>query len=149
MISRFEKFSLDIFSIFKNWNDIAGEEMEKYGIKGVSALYLILLNENADKYTVTELAKTCGRDKAEVSRSLAVFKEKGWLNAGEGNKYRSLLSLSEEGKKVAQSLEKRARIALINAGEGIPLEKIKVMYECLDTISANLKSLSLSGLPNE
>ena len=79
MENRFEHFSLDIFNISRYWNKIATDEMKKYGLRGTHALYLLMLDGYEGGITAARLAGLCQRDKADVSRALADFQNKGIL----------------------------------------------------------------------
>ena len=94
MIERFEHFTLSIFNINRYWNKIATEEMKKYGLRGAYALYLVILAGYGGKITASKLAELCQRDKADVSRALSAFQQKGLLEPYEGAKYRATPVLS-------------------------------------------------------
>ena len=119
--------------------------MDKYGFKGVSGLYLLILNWAKEGMTAANLAKTCGRDKAEVSRSISAFRKNGWLCNNE-EKYRSLLKLSEQGKMIASEIEKRALLALEQAHQGMSEDKLLAMQECLQELSKRLRIMAVEGI---
>lgn len=146
-MNRFEHFSLDIFRISHCWNAIASEEMKVYGLKGISALYLILLYHATEDMTAAKLVKMCSRDKAEISRSLVQFREKGFLNPNDGENYRKVLTLTERGKEAARHLEKRVTRIIESASKGISDQDRNTMYEALDIIAGNLQQVSYEGLP--
>lgn len=145
MVERFESFTLNIMNIYRYWNEIATREMDKYGFKGVSGLYLLMLNWAKEGMTAANLAKTCGRDKAEVSRSISAFRKNGWLCNNE-EKYRSLLKLSEQGKMIASEIEKRALLALEQAHQGMSEDKLLAMQECLQELSKRLRIMAVEGI---
>ena len=95
--------------------------------------------------TAANLAKTCGRDKAEVSRSISAFRKNGWLCNNE-EKYRSLLKLSEQGKMIASEIEKRALLALEQAHQGMSEDKLLAMQECLQELSKRLRIMAVEGI---
>ena len=72
-MDRFETFSLALFSISRCWNKIAGEEMKRFGLKGVHAFYLVTILSHDGVLTAANLCELCGRDKAEVSRSVSAM----------------------------------------------------------------------------
>jgi DNA-binding MarR family transcriptional regulator len=51
--------------------------MKKYGLRGAYALYLMVIGSSDGQITVAKLAELCRRDKADVSRAIASFQEKG------------------------------------------------------------------------
>ena len=150
MQSRFERFSYDIFQIYKYWHKIAAEEMKHYGLKGSSAVYLTAISRCEGGITAAQLGDICGRDKADVSRTMSAMKEKGLVVREEVNKnyYRARLTLTEEGLRAAEHIEKRAGLAVELASKDISEEHRTILYEALEMISLNLQSISEEGLPN-
>lgn len=148
MIQRFERFSYGIFEINRCWHKLAAEEMEKYGLKGPYAVYLIALARSETGITAAQLCELCGRDKADVSRAIRMMEEKG-LVCREGTNYRALLKLTPEGQQAAAHVKKRASLAVEHAGKGFSQEERAIFYQVLDTITVNLQALSRDGLPRE
>lgn len=146
MIDRFERFTLAIFHISRYWNKIATDEMKKYGLRGSYALYLLMIAGYEGDLTAAKLAAVCQRDKADVSRAMAIFQEKGILEPYKGAKYRAILKLTEKGTELAGQINRRAGIALQQAGNGLSEEMRENMYQSLDIIAANMRVISESGL---
>ena len=88
-MSRFEQFTVSIFSITHCWNRIATEEMREHGLKGTYALYLLILDTADEGITAAQLCEITQRDKADVSRAVSLFKEKGLVEAYGKNRYRA------------------------------------------------------------
>ena len=141
-MSRFEQFSVSIFSITHYWNRIATEEMREHGLKGSYALYLLTLYAAQDGITAAQLCEMTQRDKADVSRAVSIFQEKGFVEEYGGNRYRAPIKLTDKGKQVAANIRKKADSALQTAGEGLSEEMRRNMYKALEIISANLKEMS-------
>lgn len=148
MIKRFERFSYGIFEINRCWHKLAAEEMEKYDLKGPYAVYLLTLERSGDGITAAQLCELCARDKADVSRAIRMMEEKG-LVCREGTNYRARLKLTPEGLQAAAHVKKRASVAVEHAGKGFSPEQREVFYQVLDTITANLQTLSRAGLPEK
>ena len=148
MIERFEKFSLAISEISRCWHKIATEEMEKYGLKGIHSIYLTTLLRFPEGLTAAKLCEHCGRDKAEVSRTVTAMESLGLLEKS-GKAYRSRLLLTEKGKHAAEFVRRRAALAVEKAGGELTDEQRAVFYAALETISRNLQSISETGLPRE
>ena len=149
MLERFERFSFAISKISRSWNKIAAEEMEKYSLKGPCALYLLTIYRNNNGITVTKLAETCSRDKADISRAVSLMESKGLVvkeSSGQ-NLYRAKIQLTEKGKAAAESVSARAYLAAETAGEGVSDEHRKIFYEVLEHIANNLQTISIDGLP--
>ncbi len=148
MINRFERFSFAIFEIFRCWHKIASEEMEKYQLKGPHAIYLITMGRYPKGITAAQLGEACGRDKGDVSRSVATLEEKGLLER-EGKHYRALLKLTDTGKAAAKAVNHRAAVAVEHASRGYSREQRENFYQVLEAITQNLTALSRDGLPEK
>ena len=129
LIDRFERFTSAIFTLHHSWNRIATEEMKRHGLKGAYAFYLVTLADADQDITASQLAELCQRDKADVSRAIAVFQEKGILEKQNSGRYRMALRLTQ----VVDVLE--------SAGQGLSGEMRENMYQSLALISENLKKI--------
>jgi len=146
MTDRFERFSIALFNISHYWNRIAAEEMKKHSLKGAYALYLITIYNHSEEITASKLAELCKRDKADVSRAVTSFQNKGIAEPYGPNRYRAPIRLTEYGKDVARQVKDRADLALEAAGRGMDDEMRAHMYQCLDIIAFNMKEISEKGL---
>jgi len=150
MISRFERFSFVITEITRYWHKIAAEEMEKHGLKGPHALYLVTMRRYPDGITATQLAEICSKDKSDVSRSMSLMIKKGLVRKeGEKNRYRAMLKLTDEGNEAASQVEKSAMVAVDMAGRGITAENREIFYASLEKIADNLQMIIDEGLSSE
>ena len=61
-MDRFETFSLALFNMSRYWNRLAAEEMEKYGLKGAHAFYLVTILRHDGDVTASQLCELCGKD---------------------------------------------------------------------------------------
>ncbi len=147
MNNRFEHFSVNIFNIAHYWNILASEEMKKHGLRGGYALYLIILYNSKEELTAARLAELCHRDKADVSRAISVFQEKGILEPYGDSRYRAPLRLTAEGRELSGQINIQAIKVLDIVGMGMSDEVRAHMYEGLDTIALNMKHLAEGGLP--
>ena len=148
MLARYEKFSHLIGEIQKHLNKLYSEQMEKYGLQGAQARYLVILSRYTSGITAARLALVCDRNKADVSRAVSVLEKKGLLKKSEksGN-YRATLVLTETGAAVARDISRVAVNAVEFAGKDIPEDKRAVLYSALETIVANLEIMSENGIP--
>lgn len=146
MVNRFERFSVAISDISRYWHKIAAEEMEKYGLKGTHSIYLTTLHRCPEGVTAARLCELCGRDKAEVSRTVATMEKKGLIRR-QGSSYRALLILTEEGYRAAEHVRSRAALAVELAGKGLTDEQRANFYYALELITNNLQQVSEAGLP--
>jgi DNA-binding MarR family transcriptional regulator len=148
VVDRFEKFTYAISEAYRCWHRIATGAMEEYGLKGSHSIYLTTLDHYPEGLTAVQLGEVCGRDKADVSRSIAKLEEKGLLRK-EGlhqNLYRAKLVLTDEGKALAQKVNEKAKCAVDAGGKGLTEEHREAFYSALDIIVANLQVLSKEGL---
>ncbi len=148
MVSRFERFLVALAGINRSWHKIASNEMEKYGLKGSFAIYLVTMLRYPEGITSAQLGEICGRNKADVSRSISELEAKGLvLRDDNGGRYRAPIKLTDEGKLSAEHVRKQANIAVEIAGIGIPEDRRHLFYETLELISSNLQNLSKNGMP--
>ena len=149
MVGRFERFSSAISEIHKCWHKLAAVEMEKCGLKGPHAFYLVTLYRYEDGLTATQLSDLCGKDKSDVSRTVASMEQHGLITkeGSSNNNYRAKIKLTEAGKTAAEHVRKLAIVAVEMAGGEIPDERRAIFYETLEQIADNLQFISEQGLP--
>ncbi len=145
MIERFERFSTAISEISYHWHKIASDEMEKHGLKGPYAVYFTTLHRYPDGITAAKLAEICSKDKADVSRALALL-QKLDLVKKEGENYRASIKLTEKGRQLAEVINQKAMIAVENGSKGCSEEEREIFYMVLELIRTNLEELSKKGL---
>ena len=150
MLERFAKFSFSIAEIDRCWHKLASEEMAKYDLNSPHAVYLNTLYDAGDSgITAAQLGELCGKNKADVSRMVAILEKKGLVRkvAVGSNMYRAKLLLTEEGKRAAEQVRGRAALAVELAGSGLSPEERETFYKALGLITTNLRKLSREGLP--
>ena len=147
MIDRFELFTNTISEISHYWNRIATVEMEKYGLKGLYALYIVTLYRNPDGITATQLCEISNKDKAEISRAVSMLEKKGLIIREKvtSNSYRALLKLTGEGVSLAEVLCGRVNVIVEGASNGVSREELETFYRVFGTITGNLKAISREG----
>ena len=151
MRNRFARFSLAISEIDRCWHKLASEEMAKYDLNSPHAVYLTALWDYPEGITAARLGELCGKNKADVSRMIAILEMKGLVRkeAVCGNFYRARLLLTAEGKQAAEQVQRRADLAVELAGSGMSDTDREIFYRCLDTITTNLQTLCKEGLPEQ
>lgn len=151
MLERFARFSYAIAEIHRCWHKLAAEELGKYGLNSAHAIYLNTLYNNPDGITAAKLGELTGKNKADVSRMVAILENQGMLEkeaVGE-NMYRALLKLTPQGKEAAKHVQERAALAVELAGAGLSDSDRAIFYRSLEQITANLQMLSRDGLPEK
>ena len=151
MIERFERFSSAFSSVYRYIQKIEREEMEKQGLKGAFAQYLMALHRHPEGMTASQLCEECDMNKAAVSRAIGEMEECGLVaKQSEGDSaYRALLFLTERGSQVVQFVYARGVIAVEKGGEGLSEENRRIFYDALKLIEGNLHRICQSGLPED
>lgn len=140
-MDRFETFSLALFNMSRYWNRLAAEEMEKYGLKGAHAFYLVTVLRYNGEITASQLCDLCGKDKADVSRGVSKLESIGMLQRVGSNPYRAKLQLTQEGIAAAQTVRETAQTIVDRVGGDLTEENRAVFYEVLASVTANLEKL--------
>jgi DNA-binding MarR family transcriptional regulator len=114
------------------------------------AIYLkTLFDAEPEGITAAQLGEICGKDKADVSRMVAILENRGLVRkvAVGKNMYRAKLVLTEAGREAAEHVRSRAAVAVELAGSGLSEEERENFYKALALITENLRKLSKNGLP--
>ena len=145
MIQRFQQFSQVISSIHRHIQSIERSEMEKCGLKGSFAQYLVLLHRHPEGITSSQMCELCVVDKAAVSRAIAEMERKE-LVLREGAAYRAKIKLTRRGREVTEFILGRTARAVELAGQ--PKELRPGLYSNLECIADILQQMSKDGLPD-
>lgn len=148
MVERFEKFTRQISLAYKYIIKIKTFEMSEYGLKGSNVMCLFFLGKNVKGLTATELCEICMEDKAWVSKSLAVLKEKGYVYCEE-KKYKAKYFITDMGKKVFDKISVIINDIVEKAGSGLTGEEREIFYSALDKIVTNLGNITSERLKHE
>lgn len=122
--------------------------MAKYGLRGPHAIYLVTMQRYPEGITAAQLCELCGRDKADISRAVSMMEQKQLITK-EGSHYRTLLKLTPSGDEAAAQVCHAAATAVDLASKGYNDQQRDTFYQVLDTITANLQTISRQGLPTE
>ena len=135
----FENFTVSIMKLNKLVNKIKAYEMREYALKAVHVMCVYYLKENPEGLRFSELVKLTFEDKAAISRALTLLRDKGFVNYDK-NKYNSVISLTDEGLKVAAFIEEKS-VAAVEAGSAVLSDEERVLfYKSLQSIADNLTS---------
>lgn len=148
MNDRFERFSSIIAEISYNLHKAAAKELEKHGLKGPYAIYVLTLYRCEEGMTAAQLCEACNRDKSDVSRAVTLMIKKGLLER-EANTYRSRLRLTELGKSFAKELRATVDMAISLIDKSVSAQERELMYSTLGKISLSLHSISEGGISPE
>jgi len=149
MLHRFEEFSFAISTIYHNIQKIERDEMDKYGLKGPHAQYLVAMTRCPEGVTAAQLSELCDRDKAAVSRALSELEKRGLVirELANDTAYRALLKLTETGSAAARFVCEKATQAVDLAGKGLSEQDRQIFYSVLHRIATNLQAIAAEGLP--
>ena len=149
MLTRFEQFTSAISGIYRSIQKIERDEMEKFGLKGAYAQYLLAMTHHPEGMTAAALCESCDKDKAAISRILSEMEHKGLVarDPGKPSPYRSLVRLTETGKTVARYVQEKATAAVEIAGSVLTDEDRKNLYGILDRLSGKLQDICRDGIP--
>ncbi|MBR6726699.1 MAG: MarR family transcriptional regulator [Clostridia bacterium] len=149
MIKRFEQFSSAFSSIYRYIQKIEREEMEKHGLKGAFAQYLMALHRHPDGMTASQLCEACDMNKAAVSRAIGEMEEAGLVckKSESETSYRAPLFLTERGREIVQFVYERGIAAVSRVGGALSEEERNTFYAVLEIIETNLQKLCQEGLP--
>ena len=129
---------------------IESQGMNKHGLKGPYSVYFTTLFRHPRGLTSAQLTELCGRDKAEVSRTISLLESKGLVTreAVGNSAYRALLRLTQEGFALAEVINQKAALAVEMVSQGLAPENRAIFYETLELITNNLQTLSKQGIPD-
>lgn len=150
MLTRFEQFTSAISAIYRDIQKIERDEMEKYGLRGAFAQYLLVMARHPGGITATNLCEICDKDKAAISRILTEMESKGLVikdSSGTGQ-YKALHRLTELGSAAAQYVREKATTAVEIASDGLSATDRKIMYEAMERIASNIQNICRNGIPN-
>lgn len=147
MLQRFEQFTSAISSVYRDVQKIERDEMEKQGLRGAFAQYLLAIDRYPEGITAAALCEVCDKDKAAVSRIVAEMEARGLVEKEADSQYRAKLRLTEAGREAATFVRKRASVAVELAGADLCDEERKVFYSALERICASLQQISRTGIP--
>lgn len=140
MEERFHTFTVLISNINRFIRKIKTEEMVEFNLKSphVSCLYYLL---KMGSLTAKELCDICQEDKASLSRSIDYLETNGYLvcDSNLKKRYKSPLTLTTEGKKIAEIISQKIDSILNLASTGLDDSDRSILYQSLQLISNNLE----------
>jgi DNA-binding MarR family transcriptional regulator/GNAT superfamily N-acetyltransferase len=100
-----------------------------------------------DQPTATELSNDLGLDAGYLSRMLAGFEKRGWLDKQpcDGDGRQSLLSLTRQGRKVLAPLDARSREEIGELLNGLSAREQSQLIDAMHTIEKLLGAQSAKG----
>ncbi len=150
LLDRYEHFTYSISNISKHIMKIERNEMEKYGLRGSYAQYLVMIADHPEGMTSAGLAELCDKDKAGISRIISEMERKGLVkrDTEQSGNYRAKIMLTDKGREAYDYVCAKAERAVLLAGKGLDEESRKVFYAALAIFEANLRRISHDGIPD-
>ena len=140
---RFMRFSMAMETISKNVQKYKNEEMSSFGLKSMHLMFLYCLGQADDGLTATELSKSCGVDKAFISRMAADLRSVGYIDYAEhaNGHYKKRLQLTAHGREIITDINRRVSVAVEKVTDGISRERLEVFYGVLEQMNTNLSGI--------
>lgn len=141
MRNRFESFAGSVPELNRALQKIKDFEMKRLGLRANHAMCLYYLGRHQDGLTAAQLTSYCKEDKSAISHSLHQLSEKKLIRQvlpEKGRSYRTLIYLTEEGKKLVTKLNERINAALFSGGKGLTEEQREFFYATMEQIAGNL-----------
>lgn len=141
---RFEKFALLIDGVQKCIQKFKNSIAPELGIKSVHVLWIYELFVHPEGLTSAELAVRSNIDPSLISRELASLKRRGYITkeATPGKRtYNARITLTEEGKALAESIYQKALHVQNCANEGVSKKELATFYTVLEKLRDNLENL--------
>lgn len=138
MLQRFEAFVTGVTVCYKYIQRIKTAEMSEFGLKGTHVMCLFFLHHKPEGLTAAQLCQLCAEDKAAISRTIATLQDRGYID-GSDKKYRAPLTLTQEGKAIAEKIDALIEQWVGLGGDGLTADERATFYNTLERISENLR----------
>ena len=153
MIQRFETFQTSIQQIYAQLQRVKTVGMQEFGLQASHVMCLYELDRHEEGMTAAELANACELNKAAISRSVKVLKDKGYVSVSsvlESRSYRAKIILTEAGMQVAARMNEKIVSITQMINNQIGTEELDHLYVILRQISGLLKNASdLPGIAQQ
>ena len=140
-MDKFKEFTGAIIKISRMIFQIKSNEMKEYNLNSISVACLYYLN-NYENLTSKDLVNLCCEDKASISRNLKSLEERSlveFLSTDDKKRYKTIIILTVEGKKIAKIITEKAFEIFATCGKDLTENETKILYKSLDIIVKNLE----------
>ena len=134
----YERFIILIEGVQKEIRKLKLSTAPTLGIKGVHIFWLAHIGASECGMTAAEIAAASMVDRSLISREIEALKRNGYLEMRRGRRY----VLTEEGRRIALEIEKKAKEIQGIVNDGIAEEELDVFYKTLERLSDNFKTIS-------
>lgn len=141
---RFFRFSMAMEAITKKLQKYKNSQVSSYGLHSMHVMFLCSLYRSDNGMTAGELAKSCGVDKAFISRTAGDLRRKGYVAFShcEGKLYKKHMVLTPEGIEVMEKISRVVEETVDKATAGISAEQFEVFYSVMEKLDGNLTSIT-------
>jgi len=140
---RFMRFSIAMETISKNVQKYKNEQLSPFGLKSMHLMFLYCLGQSDCGLTATELSKSCGVDKAFISRMATDLRTMGYIGSAEegSGHYKKRLELTSRGWEIIEDINNRINNAVDKVTTNVSREHLEIFYSVLDQMNGNIHSL--------
>lgn len=146
---RFEQFSSLISGIYRDIQKLKAKWTEPLGMKAVHIFWVYLLKNHPEGLTASELSRHSQSNRSLVSREIQELIDLGYVSAPQTTphrRYGQKLTLTEEGKQVANQISKASLTIQNQVNAGIPEEDLITLYRTLGILMENFHRLAENTL---
>lgn len=142
-LERFETFSAQISSIYRNIQKIKSRYSKEIDIKPVHIFWIYLLSNYPEGLSASELARKSKSNRSLISREINELLEKNYIRPSENKqrKYGEKLVLTDEGEHLAKIIRDVSNSVQNDVSKGIPLEELQIFYSVLTELSKKFEEL--------
>ena len=140
---RFMRFSIAMETISKNVQKYKNEQLSPFGLKSMHLMFLYCLGGAENGLTATELSKSCGVDKAFISRMTTDLRTMGYISSADADDghYKKRLELTERGRNIIGDINVLVDSAVEKVTADVPREHLEIFYEVLEKMNGNINGL--------
>ena len=139
---RFMRFSIAMETISKNVQKYKNEQLSPFGLKSIHLMFLYCLGQSDDGLTATELSKSCGVDKAFISRMATDLRSMGYIGyADEDGHYKKRLELTQQGREIIVDINRRVSSSVEKVTANVSREHLEIFYAVLEQLNGNIFNL--------
>ena len=137
---RFMRFSIAMETISKNVQRYKNEQLSPFGLKSMHLMFLYCLGQAENGLTATELSKSCGVDKAFISRMAADLRSMGYIGSvdQDAGHYKKRLELTERGWEIIADINDRINLAVEKVSADVSREHLEIFYAVLEQMNGNI-----------
>ena len=143
---RFFRFSIAMESITKKLQKFKNAQMSPYGLHSMHVMFLCALGNTTSGLTAGELSKSCGVDKAFISRTATDLRKKGLVEFSTAEDaprfYKKKMVLTDGGREIVDRISGIVKDTVDKATTGISDEEFDVFYSVMEKLGGNLTNIS-------